>query len=875
MSRSLRNYPNYRLTIRLVLLAALSLVAVVYQTRFSWDVIRAVWHPDEVARVPFGFEMPPTVSRVELEADAVQVHDGDKLLAVNGQPFRGIKTLSQAVARLRPGENLTVTILRPDGQGEEAQTVSIRLAQWQQGVGRAGWLLALVLDLLLPGMCLLLGIWVAAVRPTKTLAWLLLVLMLSFTQLLSPHWLSSWGSTLRYPAEIYHRALRLAWPIGMILFGLYFPRRFAFERRYPWVKWVALTPLIIIALSRALVEIGRDENFATVEWLSGSFIAADAIVQVLAVCGAVTFLVSLGWKLLTETNADNRRRLRLLLWGTGVSLTPLFLLAIAARLTGKPTVEGFSPWLVVPSLLMLILFPVTLAYVIVVHYAVDVRVIIRQGIKYALARRGVAVLRIAASGGVAYGTMLEVQRHHAHYLWRVVAVGAGIALLLATRRLGDRLGDWVDRRFFREAYDVEQILSELSDTVRTMVETSPLLETVARRLSESLHVPRIVFLLRSGNALEPAYSVGYPCMPEARFSDSGTTVKHLGRSHEPTRVYLNDPASWIYAAPAMTEEERLQLVSLGTELLLPMSVKDKLIGFMSLGPKQSDEPYSGSDVHLLQSVASQTGLALENSRLTEAIARDRAQRERANRELEIARDVQQRLFPQKLPKIIGLDYFGTCRPALRVGGDYFDFLALRDGKLGVAIGDVSGKGIGAALMMAGLQGSLRGQLLHGNGELTQLMASVNALMYEATEPARYATLFYAEYDPGRCCLSYVNAGHNAPMLFRRFEGRWELQRLEAGGTVVGLLPDILFEQETLQLKLGDLLVAFTDGISEAMNAADEEFGELRLRETIECSDDLSANELAKRVLCAVDEFVGSAQPHDDMTLMVMRLIEAP
>jgi SAM-dependent methyltransferase len=187
MSRSLRNYPNYRLHIRLALLAALSLVAVTYQVRFSWDVIRALWRPDGIARVPFGFEMPPTINRVEPEADAIQVRNGDKLLAVNGQQFRGIATLSRAVARSRPGETLIVTILRPNGRGEEARTVSIRLAQWQQGVGRAGWLLAFVLDLLLPGMCLLLGVWVAAVRPTKKLAWLLLVLMLSFTQLLSPH----------------------------------------------------------------------------------------------------------------------------------------------------------------------------------------------------------------------------------------------------------------------------------------------------------------------------------------------------------------------------------------------------------------------------------------------------------------------------------------------------------------------------------------------------------------------------------------------------------------------------------------------------------------------------------------------------------------
>jgi sigma-B regulation protein RsbU (phosphoserine phosphatase) len=380
--------------------------------------------------------------------------------------------------------------------------------------------------------------------------------------------------------------------------------------------------------------------------------------------------------------------------------------------------------------------------------------------------------------------------------------------------------------------------------------------------------------LRNAGVFQAAYTIGYVPKPEVHFGETAAMVKHLRGSHKPTRVYLDDPNSWVYTAAGMTEEERQLLASMGTELLLPMSGKDKLAGFISLGAKRSEEPYSGDDLRLLQSVATQTALALENSRLTEAIARDWAQRERANRELEIARDVQQRLFPQKLPAITGLDYFAACRPALRVGGDYYDFLALHDGKLGVAIGDVSGKGIGAALMMAGLQGSLRGQLLHGNGDLTQLMVSINALMYEASDSDRYATLFYAEYDPGRRCLSYVNAGHNAPMLCRKREGNWEVQRLEIGGTVVGLLPDISFQQATLGLKAGDMLVAFTDGISEAMNAAGEEFGEQRLMKEIEGCDGLTAAEVAKRLLGAVDTFVASAPQHDDMTLVVMKLVYA-
>ena len=859
----------------MALLAALSLVAVIYQIRFSRDVVHVLGRPREIARLPFGFQTPPSVDVVEPEASAAGVQKDDHLLSVSGQPFRGMVTLTREVGRLRPGDALTATLLRQHGGSEQVRTVTIWLAEeWPQGLRRDTWLLIFVLELLLPAICLLLGIWVAVVRPIDRLAWLLLVLMLGFTQLLSPHWLTGWSPLLRYPAEIYHRTFRMAWPIGMMLFGLYFPHRFAFERRHPWLKWTALMPLILVALTRGIFEAGIDENFAAVGWLSGSFIANEATVPLLGYCGAAGFLVFLGWKFRTETNADSRRRLRLVLCGTAVSLTPLFvLLGVAALLKGRPALQSFSPWFLVPSLLMLIIFPITLAYVIVVQRAMDVRVVIRRGVKYTLARQGLAALRITASIAIVYGTVLEVQRHHAHYIWVAVAVGAGVALLVATRHLGDRSGDWVDRRFFRESYDAERILVELSETVRTMVETRPLLETVAQRISESLHVPRIVVLLGNADVFQPAYTIGHLSKPEEHFGESAAVVKYLQGSHKPTRVYLDDPHSWVYTVPGMTMEERLLLASLGTELLLPMSGKDKLVGFISLGAKRSEELYSGDDLRLLQSVATQTALALENSRLTEAIARETAHRERVNRELEIARDVQQRLFPQQLPPIAGLDYFAICRPALRVGGDYYDFLPLREGKLGIAIGDVSGKGIGAALMMASLQASLRGQLLHCNGDLTRLMASINRLMYEASEMDRYATFFYSEYDPRGCCLTYVNAGHNAPMVCRKRAGNWEVQRLEAGGTVVGLLPDISFQQATVGLETGDLLVAFTDGMSEAMNPTGEQFGEQRLMKAIECCDGLTAAEIAKRLLVAVDAFVAGAPQHDDMTLLVMRIVQ--
>lgn len=215
---------------------------------------------------------------------------------------------------------------------------------------------------------------------------------------------------------------------------------------------------------------------------------------------------------------------------------------------------------------------------------------------------------------------------------------------------------------------------------------------------------------------------------------------------------------------------------------------------MSLAPKLSEQPYSRSDLRLLKSVASQTGLALEVARLTAAIGEETARRERLNRELEIAREVQEWIFPQKRIIIRGIDFVGLCRPAREVGGDYYDFVELPEGKLGIAIGDVSGKGIGAALMMAGLADSLRGQADLAAGKLAALTTKLSRTVFETSPAHTYATFFYAQYDPETLQLTYVNAGHNPPMILRNSGPECELIRLDAGGPPLGVFRDSEYQE---------------------------------------------------------------------------------
>lgn len=245
----------------------------------------------------------------------------------------------------------------------------------------------------------------------------------------------------------------------------------------------------------------------------------------------------------------------------------------------------------------------------------------------------------------------------------------------------------------------------------------------------------------------------------------------------------------------------------------------------------------------------------------------RAQREMMDREIEIAREVQQRLFPQTLPACATLEYAAHCRPARAVGGDYYDFLDLPDGRLGIAIADISGKGIPAALLMASLQASVRGNTYVASKSAAQLMAHVNHLVFEASPECSYATFCYGRYDPVTRELTYSNGGHNPPMILRGSK----VIRLENGGPPVGLLEEAKYEQETVLLEPGDLLVMFTDGISDAENGDRKEWGETGLLQAVRACAACSPAEIIDGVMAAADAFVNGAPQHDDMTMVVARV----
>jgi sigma-B regulation protein RsbU (phosphoserine phosphatase) len=505
----------------------------------------------------------------------------------------------------------------------------------------------------------------------------------------------------------------------------------------------------------------------------------------------------------------------------------------------------------------------------------DVRILLRMGTKYALARATLTTLRVSLLAALIASLIIALRSPTITPRSAVeIAVLAGLLLLLRSQYTKN-LSSWLDRKFFREAYNSEQLLAELSHRVRRYNESGPMLEMVLKSLAETLHIDKIAVLLRGGKNFQLQQSVG---IPMNGFSESGpvqlpmnsTTVRNLMRINTPVQLYRENPDGWLLLA---SSSERDLLDSMSTELLLPLPGRDQLMGLITLGPKRSEEPYTPSDLRLLESVATQTGLALEIGNLARSLANEATQRERIHREIEVAREVQERLFPQEFPVIDGVSLAGHCRPQQGVGGDYYDSFLLDDGRMGLAIGDVSGKGISAALLMASLRASLRGMTLDAPHDLAAMMDKVNRLVYEASATNRYATFFFATYNMETRELIYVNAGHNAPFLIRRRDDTFHVERLEAGGPVIGLLPFAEYEEQRCVLQRGDLLLAYTDGISEAMTEHEEEWGEDRMLAAAETLRDGSAQQVLDHLFSEADQFTGNAPQFDDMTLLVLKLQE--
>ena len=319
-------------------------------------------------------------------------------------------------------------------------------------------------------------------------------------------------------------------------------------------------------------------------------------------------------------------------------------------------------------------------------------------------------------------------------------------------------------------------------------------------------------------------------------------------------------------------------------LAAPLHQKGKMIGVLTVfnkrsaegrspeghGPEgHSPEGFTEDDKRLLTIIGAQSAQVIEAVRLyreEQELQLIQFEMNKLHQEMNLAREIQTNLLPKSLPVLPGYDIAGISIPAKQVGGDYYDFISLPGDRLVFCLGDVSGKGIPAALLMANLQATLRGQTL-GSPCARECLEQSNTLLYNSTDSEKFATLFYAILDIGANRLCYANAGHNYPFLISQ---KGEIQRLKSIGIPLGFLERFEFSEHSISLQPGDLLVVFSDGISEAMNSFSEEFGEGHIQEIIMTERNKSARTIVQSIVNSVNEYVAGCEQSDDITLICIK-----
>jgi sigma-B regulation protein RsbU (phosphoserine phosphatase) len=655
----------------------------------------------------------------------------------------------------------------------------------------------------------------------------------------------------------YKTVLAAVTPALFYYFFAVFPQRSAIDRRWPRLKTLLLWPAAAVAalLGAAVMVAGdaRPLGFA----LERSGVAAQVVVPVYALGSILLGLASLVENALTAP-PDARRKTRVIVWGTLAGFLPILLLQFVAGSLDR-RIYDFPFWVWVPTVIALLLIPLSFAYAVLKHRVLDVPVLIKRSARYVLVQRAFVLFTLLVGAGATMAfastfSRIEVSRPELASVGIVVGVGFGILLVAAGTQVERRVARRIDRAFFRSAYDARQILEDLAQSARGARDRRALAQLLVRHLEKALHPRRLAVYLAGRDGRFTAHAGEPPPALDTIPADL-ELLSRLAERAEPWEVPPED-------VPPLGGLETLE-----PECLVPIpGRRGRLAGLIVLGERLSEEPYSREDKRLLSSVASQAAIALDNISLAEEMAERLEAERKALHEMDIAQQVQRKLFPQKTPALSTLDYAGRCTQARAVGGDYYDFLDLGPGRVGLVLADIAGKGISAALLMANLQANLRSQYAVALEDLATLLRSVNRLFFDSTEENRYATLFFGDYEDASRRLRYVNCGHNPPLVLR---AAGDLERLMPTTTVLGLFEEWECPVAEVMLAPEDVLLIYSDGATEASNDAGEEFGEARLVEALRAHRERPAAAILDALSDAVLEFSGGQQG-DDLTLVVAK-----
>jgi sigma-B regulation protein RsbU (phosphoserine phosphatase) len=785
---------------------------------------------------------PNVVAQVFGAGEAAGLRSGDRILAINGRTYSTFDELFFGKLRSdQPGSLNTYRVLR------RGQSVEITVPTGRVGAGavllRSGPLFAVGV------IYILIGALVFLMKPRAAESWLFFRMtcfvgigigLSSPAALMHPTWLYD----LRFLANVLI-------PASMIHLALRFPKPRAFATGKRWVAALPYLPSLAIFVLRQLT--------ATDHWNVPKLVFLLWIGY--GVIAILFFLGSTGWNALRDASIITRLQSRVIFVGTvlGFFIPSLDLLAGTlwqAAIFSDP-VLGFG--------IFCSLFPLSIGYTIVKHDLFAIDVIVRRTYGYLLST-GAIVATYAAMVSVVNLTFGAADAARSP----LFAIGFALVVVFFFEPLHRRIQRFVDRTFYRQQYDYRTAIKSLSEAMTSILDPALILKTLAGAVVREMYLENGLLLIPklagAGHEIAVVEGMDPRALPVRELPETDPLLRLV--KEKKSHVLRHD-----IAMNPVYEGERAQLQqsleALSADLLLPMMYKNELRGILSLGRKKSGKLFTPGDLDLLKTMLSQSAIALENARLF----KENVQKERMDEELKIAHDIQMGMLPDKAPQLEGLKIAARTMPAREVGGDFYDFIEFNaegsSSRLGIIIGDVSGKGVSAGLLMAGARSTYR-VLLDADPPVREVMNIANKRLHQDIRKGMFIALLYAVFDPGARTLTLSNAGQTQPLLCA--PGADPSYITTEGDTFpLGIVPDCEYEDTELNLPAGSVVVFYTDGAVEAMNAQQELYGFERFLASVHAARDLDAPALLDRLFDDIAGFVGGTEQHDDTSIIVARI----
>jgi serine phosphatase RsbU (regulator of sigma subunit) len=797
---------------------------------------------------------------------------GDKIFLIDGHKIEDGDFLQNTWRKHFPGDTVRLSMYRPGVKKVVHATGIFRLRQTSAGEGNIEQFASEVRNSF-PVPFVIVGLIVLFLRIEDPIVWVLAFLFGSFVATPSfSNKLSMAPAFLPFAASYQSVFLGLVGPFFYFFFAV-FPVRSPLDRRVPWLKWASM--IVGLSFSIAGLQQGRMMLPPPFYTMAGELLSTR-ITLVFTILFILLGFISLGVNFVFAQNLEVKRKIRMIFWGSVVGVTPSVLQAAAREFTGYREPN----WLTTVFVILLFLFPLSFAYAVIKHRVLEIPVLLKRSARYLLVQRGFTFLLSLASIGLVFlfarsiSSSLEAYAQITTPFVIALGSGFGVALLWGGTRIHRRVSGTIDKAFFRKVYDAKLILENLASQSAEATDRKELTQLLDHSIVEALHPNFLLIYLRRDDEHLEIISGKVP--PELEnIPLQMPFLERLAKDRQP----LEFP----YSIQQEGTENSL-FAALHPECIVPMMGRgSRLTGLLLLGSRLSEEAYSREDKNLLTSAASHAATALENIRLAEEIAEKmesqrkvvqemeferrvlEADNARKTKELEEARELQLSMLPNELPVLPNLDIAVSMKTATEIGGDYYDFDVAPDGTLTVALGDATGHGTKAGMMV--VIAKSRFTAFSHLPNLLEILEKITHSIKRLNLRSMFVSMLLLRIKQNTAVLT--SAGMPYPLIYRA--NTQTVEEVLLKGMPLGAFTNFPYEQKELHLSAGDTIILMSDGFPEMFNDKQETLDYSRVKEIVKEVGDKSPQEIIDHLSTIGESWAGSKAQDDDVTIVVLKI----